>query len=52
MALKAGKAVKTSYISNLSPNFITLLDTLTNTYLGLRKSKDRYKAKFIIKIDM
>ena len=43
--LEAGQAVKTSCISHLLPNFNTLLHALTNTYLGLRKSKDWYKAK-------
>ena len=49
--LKAGHAIKTSQMSNLLPNFIMLLDTLTNTYLGLRKSKSGDKAETISRIN-
>ena len=37
--LKAGHAGTASLIFHVLPNFIVLLDALTNTYLGLRKSK-------------
>ena len=43
--LKAGHAGMTSWISQLLPNFIMLLDALANANLGLRKSKDGDKAK-------
>ena len=46
--LKVGHAGTTIGISHLLPNFILVLDALTNTYLGLRKSKDGDKAEPII----
>ena len=48
--LKAGHAGTTSLIIHVLPNFIMLLDALTNTYLGLLKSKDGEKAETISNI--
>ena len=47
--LKAGHAVTTSWITHTLPNFLMLLDALTNTYLGSRRSKDGDKAEAIPK---
>ena len=48
--VKAGHGGRTSLIFHILPNFIMLLDALTNTYLGLRETKDGDKAKSIKKI--
>ena len=48
--LKAGHAITTSWISHVLPNFVILLDALTNTYLGSQKSTDWDKAEPISKI--
>ena len=42
--LKAGHGSINSWISNILPNIITLLDTLMNTCLGSRKSQRRDRA--------
>ena len=48
--LKAGHAGTASLISHVLPNFLMLLDALTNTYLGSRRSRDGNKAEPIPKI--
>ena len=45
--LKAGHASTTSLISHVLPNFIMLLDALTNTYFGSRQSTGGDKAEQI-----
>ena len=42
--LKAGHTGTISLISHVIPNFLMLVDALTNTYLGLHKSKDGDEA--------